>query len=262
MHNCCTAHASSHVCAGGACSGVDRAYTMIKRSLSGQKASLLLRASDVAAVTAAEMHSKQGAAYGMLYDERCLPHRVTLLLLPLLTIMSAVGANVPYIRSHLRNEQWRSQSAAEPDAWIWLGDMAYLDYPSVNCAVLPQDAQCNCADEITAFKAPPFCLSGDEQHSLLKHVGHRASVRVYSLSNCSHQCNSSNRVSVLNSLHTPQSYILYCCTTPTTQTCNQQQYQTMLHNTEYRAFLDYMCPGAAAKGLFPPPGSNPSVCPR
>jgi urease accessory protein UreF len=93
-------------------------------------------------------------------------------------------------------------------------------------------------------------------------VGHRASVRVYSLSNCSNQCNSSNRVSVLNSLHTPQSYILYCCTTSTTQTCYQQQYQTMLHNTEYRAFLDYMCPGAAAKGLFPPPGSNPSVCPR
>jgi hypothetical protein len=57
---------------------------------------------------------------------------------------------------------------AQPDAWIWLGDMAYLDYPSVNCAVLPQDAQCNCADENTAFKVEPFCLSGDEQHSLLK----------------------------------------------------------------------------------------------
>jgi uncharacterized protein (DUF2237 family) len=56
----------------------------------------------------------------------------------------------------------------QPDAWIWLGDMAYLDYPSVNCAVLPQDAQCNCADENTAFKVEPFCLSGDEQHSLLK----------------------------------------------------------------------------------------------
>jgi hypothetical protein len=56
----------------------------------------------------------------------------------------------------------------QPDAWIWLGDMAYLDYPSVNCAVLPQDAQCSCADENTAFKVPPFCLSGDEQHSLLK----------------------------------------------------------------------------------------------
>eukprot|EP00953_Heterococcus_sp_UTEX-ZZ885_P040234 20578-Heterococcus_DN1.PRE.3 len=51
-----TAHVRSHLASiGGACSGVDRAYTMIKRSPSGQRASLLLRANDVAAVTAAEV---------------------------------------------------------------------------------------------------------------------------------------------------------------------------------------------------------------
>jgi hypothetical protein len=107
--------------------------------------------------------------------------------------MSVVGANVPYIRSHLRNEQWRSQSAAEVTLlvrsvlimiiiilvvlYVCTHTARCLDMarrhglrrlPSVNCAVLPQDAQCSCADENTAFKVPPFCLSGDEQHSLLK----------------------------------------------------------------------------------------------
>eukprot|EP00611_Tribonema_gayanum_P005967 TRINITY_DN151_c0_g1_i3.p1 TRINITY_DN151_c0_g1~~TRINITY_DN151_c0_g1_i3.p1 ORF type:complete len:494 (+),score=147.18 TRINITY_DN151_c0_g1_i3:660-2141(+) len=97
--------------------------------------------------------------------------------------------------------------AAQPDAWVWLGDFAYLDYPSVNCALLPNSTQCSCADEATAFKIEPFCLSGDEQHSLFK-------------------------------------------------------YQTMLQNTEYKTFLDYMCPGAAAQGRYPPPGTNLEVCPR
>eukprot|EP00953_Heterococcus_sp_UTEX-ZZ885_P040233 20578-Heterococcus_DN1.PRE.2 len=118
--------------------------------------------------------------------------------------------------------------------------MAYLDYPSVNCAVLPQDAQCNCADENTAFKVPPFCLSGDEQHSLLK-CGLSVADTVQC---CCHALTS------WSSSYTQQSLVKATAA-----------YQTMLHNTEYRAFLDYMCPGAAARGLFPPPGSNPSVCP-
>jgi len=34
---------------------------------------------------------------------------------------------------------------SNPDAWIWLGDMAYMDKPRINCGDLPWHPQCNCS---------------------------------------------------------------------------------------------------------------------
>eukprot|EP00903_Cladosiphon_okamuranus_P013391 g12479.t1 len=55
---------------------------------------------------------------------------------------------------------------AEPDAWIWLGDMAYLDHPNVNCELLPEDPDCVCRD--TYMRVEPWCAAGDPHHGLRK----------------------------------------------------------------------------------------------
>ncbi|MCO5569762.1 hypothetical protein L7F22_023477 [Adiantum nelumboides] len=34
---------------------------------------------------------------------------------------------------------------SNPNAWIWLGDMAYMDKPRINCDDLPWHTQCNCS---------------------------------------------------------------------------------------------------------------------
>ncbi|CAN0212970.1 unnamed protein product [Pylaiella littoralis] len=55
---------------------------------------------------------------------------------------------------------------AEPDAWIWAGDMAYLDNPTVNCDLLPDDPDCVCRD--TYMRVEPWCAAGDPNHGLRK----------------------------------------------------------------------------------------------
>jgi alkaline phosphatase D len=40
------------------------------------------------------------------------------------------------------------------------------------------------------------------------------------------------------------------------------RYLMGLRNNEYNQFLDYMCPAAREQGLFPPPGTDPTVCTR
>ena len=53
---------------------------------------------------------------------------------------------------------------AAPDAWVWLGDLAYMDNPLTDCAVAPQSAECRC--EATFLKRPPFnCFAGDAAHA-------------------------------------------------------------------------------------------------
>ncbi|CAM9699898.1 unnamed protein product [Chrysoparadoxa australica] len=64
---------------------------------------------------------------------------------------------------------WTAVIASEPDAWVWLGDFAYLDYPDVRCESVPQDTQCHCAGEENMFKIEPHCVTGDVNHSLGKY---------------------------------------------------------------------------------------------
>ena len=42
----------------------------------------------------------------------------------------------------------------------------------------------------------------------------------------------------------------------------QERWQAALSSPGYRSFLEYMCPGNAKLGVFPPPGTDPEVCPR
>jgi alkaline phosphatase D len=35
-----------------------------------------------------------------------------------------------------------------------------------------------------------------------------------------------------------------------------------LHLDGYQAFLEHMCPGTALAGQVPPPGTDPSACPK
>ncbi|CAM6118223.1 unnamed protein product [Calypogeia fissa] len=95
---------------------------------------------------------------------------------------------------------------SDPDAWIWVGDMAYMDEPRVNCQALPSHAHCNCTSD-WLHQAPYTCMAGNHDHAL-------------------------SRV------------------------------QAQLSNPDYAQFLAFMCPDHRAKGLFPPTGPDPSICPR
>ncbi|WIA30967.1 hypothetical protein OEZ86_001015 [Tetradesmus obliquus] len=95
---------------------------------------------------------------------------------------------------------------SNPDAWVWLGDITYMDDPLLDCAQVPSFPECQC--EADFMKRPPFqCYAGDIEHA---------------------------RTRMLHQLSIP----------------------------EYQAFLAFMCPGYQASGLFPPLGSDPSMCPR
>ncbi|KAH9533048.1 hypothetical protein CY35_18G030200 [Sphagnum magellanicum] len=95
---------------------------------------------------------------------------------------------------------------SDPDAWIWLGDMAYMDGPRVNCEAMPAHKHCNCTSD-WLHQAPNSCMAGDVDHAL-------------------------SRV------------------------------QAQLANPDYAQFLAFMCPGHRAKGLHPPTGPDPKICPR
>ncbi|XP_024529117.1 uncharacterized protein LOC9650319 isoform X2 [Selaginella moellendorffii] len=95
---------------------------------------------------------------------------------------------------------------SDPHAWIWLGNMAYLDEARVNCDASPNHYQCNCSADW--LRQPPhFCMTGDLEHAASK-------------------------------------------------------MQVQLANPDYAQFLAFMCPGHREKGLFPPPGADPAVCPK
>lgn len=53
------------------------------------------------------------------------------------------------------------------DAWIWLGDMAYLDNANVNCAVATDSPECDCEENWLA-KMPHSCMAGDHDHARLR----------------------------------------------------------------------------------------------
>lgn len=51
-----------------------------------------------------------------------------------------------------------------PDAWIWLGDIVYLDDPSVDCRELPNSPQCDCETD-WLLTSPFSCFAGDPGHA-------------------------------------------------------------------------------------------------
>lgn len=51
-----------------------------------------------------------------------------------------------------------------PDAWIWLGDLVYLDDPSVDCRLLPDSPQCDCESD-WLLTSPYSCFAGDIGHA-------------------------------------------------------------------------------------------------
>lgn len=95
---------------------------------------------------------------------------------------------------------------SKPDAWIWLGDMAYLDKPRINCDAMPWHQQCNCSND-WLHQSHHSCMAGNVDFA-------------------------SSRVEV------------------------------QLSNPDYAQFLAFMCPGHRSKGLHPPTGSDPAICPR
>jgi len=104
---------------------------------------------------------------------------------------------------------------SKPDAWIWGGDMVYMDDPIAQChvdagAVSPRavqwQAQCNCTSDFL-HQAPYSCTAGNMDHILRRVNG-------------------------------------------------------QLRNTEYSAFLEFMCPKYLTKGAHPPAGTDARICPK
>lgn len=58
---------------------------------------------------------------------------------------------------------WNTIVDVQPDAWIWLGDMAYSDGPIVDCHQVPHSPQCNCTRSYLRY-TPDQCFSGDLDH--------------------------------------------------------------------------------------------------
>ncbi|KAG1658589.1 hypothetical protein FOA52_016201 [Chlamydomonas sp. UWO 241] len=58
---------------------------------------------------------------------------------------------------------WRTVVGAAPDVWIWVGDMAYTDVPSVDCAQVPLSPQCICTLNFLHSSAGE-CFAGDLDH--------------------------------------------------------------------------------------------------
>eukprot|EP00241_Pyramimonas_parkeae_P003592 CAMPEP_0114237380 /NCGR_PEP_ID=MMETSP0058-20121206/7357_1 /TAXON_ID=36894 /ORGANISM="Pyramimonas parkeae, CCMP726" /LENGTH=654 /DNA_ID=CAMNT_0001349413 /DNA_START=109 /DNA_END=2073 /DNA_ORIENTATION=+ len=54
-----------------------------------------------------------------------------------------------------------------PDAWIWMGDMSYMDDPNINCDDFPTHSNCNCTADW--LHIPPHgCNAGNLDHATLR----------------------------------------------------------------------------------------------
>lgn len=43
---------------------------------------------------------------------------------------------------------------SQPDAWVWLGDITYMDDPLMDCSQVPTFPECNCTADF--MRRPPF----------------------------------------------------------------------------------------------------------
>ena len=67
---------------------------------------------------------------------------------------------------HVPQPVWASGVIpSQPHAWVWVGDLAYMDDPNVDCDVLPAHRNCNCTADW--LHIPPHgCSAGDLDHSI------------------------------------------------------------------------------------------------
>eukprot|EP00877_Chromochloris_zofingiensis_P012778 jgi/Chrzof1/7754/Cz02g35160.t1 len=66
---------------------------------------------------------------------------------------------------------------AQPDAWVWLGDFAYMDDPLMDCHIVPDFPECTC--NATFMRHPPSqCFAGDPVHARVR-VNHQLSIPQY-----------------------------------------------------------------------------------
>ncbi|GJP57253.1 hypothetical protein CLOM_g16278 [Closterium sp. NIES-68] len=56
---------------------------------------------------------------------------------------------------------------SSPDVWIWLGDMAYLDEPEVNCTRWPLHPQCNCTSDWFQQQGMS-CVRGNSKYAITR----------------------------------------------------------------------------------------------
>lgn len=54
-----------------------------------------------------------------------------------------------------------------PDVWIWLGDMAYLDEPEVDCALSPAHPHCNCSSDWFQHQGVS-CVRGNSKYAMTR----------------------------------------------------------------------------------------------
>ena len=118
----------------------------------------------------------------------------------------------------------------EPDVWIWAGDMVYLDEPDVDCA------------------SNDYAFS--EQVNLTEYVTTEPESDTTSTRTCQCACDPSW-------LHIPPST---CAAGSTDHALSR--WLRLFEIEEYKQFLNFMCPGALASGMIPPPGLDASICTR
>ncbi|BBN15673.1 hypothetical protein MPTK1_6g21440 [Marchantia polymorpha subsp. ruderalis] len=56
---------------------------------------------------------------------------------------------------------------SSPQAWIWAGDIAYMDWPDTNCKEKPEHFECNCTRDWLHVNRQT-CLAGDVAHARKK----------------------------------------------------------------------------------------------
>lgn len=69
-------------------------------------------------------------------------------------------------RMHLPPPHQQGVLPTNPDAWLWVGDMTYLDTALVDCEHHPQHAGCHCEQDF--LHHPWQCFAGDVQHAAAK----------------------------------------------------------------------------------------------
>jgi alkaline phosphatase D len=128
---------------------------------------------------------------------------------------------------------------SKPDAWIWVGDMVYLDDSDLNCAVYQStpDWQLTCNCTPTYYQHSPYsCRAGDVEHAQRRWMKGLT--------------NGSFTLLVLSFL-TSFSFVSACFCFLVFFSCS---------SGPYNEFLSYMCPKSLKEGIFPPEGSNPELC--
>jgi hypothetical protein len=172
----------------------------------------------------------------------------------------------------------------KPDAWVWLGDFAYMDDPLINCDLVPSYPECNCTADF--MRRPPFgCFAGVAEHARL-----RVQLQVRSAWEPGRLAAAVLCMLLLTTLHSAQGIhasanslrtiphlhrLMRVCVLWPQRTSSSGDSPTA-HTTanivlcidlqlgirEYQQFLSFMCPGYQSSGVFPPLGTDPAMCPR